>query len=113
MVIPSAARHAFADQVACETASDFGSLAACFCATSFAARTVRSLATGALWRTVGCAAVARCSGTCCIWARLSTMVDLELRKVLACSSFAGGDGFLRRNGRDDAGAVHQQDGLAS
>ena len=32
----------------------FGSLAPCFCATSFAARTARSTATGASWRTAGC-----------------------------------------------------------
>src|SRR3954454_2028688 len=36
-----------ADQAPCETASGFGRLASCFYATSFAARTARSTATGA------------------------------------------------------------------
>src|SRR3954467_6652269 len=36
-----------ADQAPCETASGFGRLASCFYATSFAARTARSPATGA------------------------------------------------------------------
>jgi hypothetical protein len=50
----------------------FGSLTACFCATRFAAGTVRSIATGVSWKTAALAAVARCSDMCCIWARSMT-----------------------------------------
>jgi hypothetical protein len=53
-----------ADQPPCETASGFGRLASCFCATSFAAKTARSTAIGASWRTAGSPAGARCSDTC-------------------------------------------------
>ena len=46
-----------ADQVACETACGFGKQAAGFCATRFAVRTGRSIATGASWKTAGFPAV--------------------------------------------------------
>ena len=61
-----------ADQAPCETASGFGRLASCFCATSFAAKTARSTAIGASSRTAGYPAGGRCSDTCCIWARSTT-----------------------------------------
>jgi hypothetical protein len=61
-----------ADQGLCETPGGFGRLASCFYATSFAARTAKSTAIGASWRTVGYPAAGRCGGMCFTWARSTT-----------------------------------------